>query len=453
MGATISVIGVLLALALVIFLAYRKVNSFFTAIAGAIVIIVTNGMNFWDSITVFMKGGMDFISSYGFLFIVGGIYGIILDKTNCAKALAFGVLKRVGKERCVLAAMVAITVLSFAGLNAFIIIFTVYPIMLYMFSAANISKNYITAIVLWGSTVAQQVMPTIKPTNFVVIGQGYIGNSIYPAQLLAVFATVVCYVSTYLYFRWAVKHDQARGITFTPSAGEQIQDMDVVFANETVPSFGSACVGVVVMIIACVIFSMDSVRNMFFGGVGVNAIFSAIIVAGIVQVIQFRKILAEKGYGVNRILEEGFASVLNAIFATAGFIAFAAVIQASVAFGVFESGMTYISKLFNGYVGASLTVILCSGICVSSLGGMLVFLGSLLTPFLGMGLNPDALMRVLMVSACGLDTLPWCACVAVNNSVTGIELKGTYKHTWWSCCFIPIALGLLMAFIAPLMYK
>ena len=59
--------------------------------------------------------------------------------------------------------MIAVTVLAFAGLSAFIVIFTVYLILLYMFSAANISKNYITAIVLWGASVAQAVMPTIKP--------------------------------------------------------------------------------------------------------------------------------------------------------------------------------------------------------------------------------------------------------------------------------------------------
>ena len=97
--SAIAVIGVFLSLTLVIFLAYRKVNSFIAALAGAVVIIVTNGMNFWDSITSFMKGGMDFLASYAFLFIIGGIYGIVLDKTNCAKSLAFGILKKIGKER------------------------------------------------------------------------------------------------------------------------------------------------------------------------------------------------------------------------------------------------------------------------------------------------------------------------------------------------------------------
>ena len=77
----------------------HKVNSFIAALAGAVVIIVTNGMNFWDSITSFMKGGMDFLASYAFLFIIGGMYGIVLDKTNCAKSLAFGILKKIGKER------------------------------------------------------------------------------------------------------------------------------------------------------------------------------------------------------------------------------------------------------------------------------------------------------------------------------------------------------------------
>ena len=61
--SAIAVIGVFLSLTLVIFLAYRKVNSFIAALAGAVVIIVTNGMNFWDSITSFMKGGMDFLAS------------------------------------------------------------------------------------------------------------------------------------------------------------------------------------------------------------------------------------------------------------------------------------------------------------------------------------------------------------------------------------------------------
>lgn len=452
--SAIAVIGVFLSLILVIFLAYRKVNSFIAALAGAVVIIVTNGMNFWDSITSFMKGGMDFLASYAFLFIIGGIYGIVLDKTNCAKSLAFGILKKIGKERCILAAMIAVTVLAFAGLSAFIVIFTVYPILLYMFSAANISKNYITAIVLWGASVAQAVMPTIKPANLTVVAQGYLGNSLYPAQILGVIGTLICYVSTYLYFQRAVKRDQAKGIVFAASAGEDIQDMDTVFANETIPSFASACVGVVILIIACVVFSMAPVRNALFAGSAVYSVLTAIVLVGVIQTIQFRKIIiGEKGYTVKKILEEGFVGVLNAMFATAGFIAFAAVIQSSAAFGIFEGWIKNISGLFNGYVGAALAVIFCSGICVSSLGGLLVFLGSLSAPFLSMGLNIDALVRVLGVAACGLDTLPWCACVSVYNDVVGIELKGTYKHTWWTCCFIPIVVALLLAFIAPLIYK
>ena len=448
-----SVIGVFLALALVVFLAYRGVNSFITAFIGALVIAITNGMDFWSSIETFMKGGMDFIVSYGLMFIVGGIYGVILDKTNCAKSLAFGILKWIGKDRCILAAMIAVILLAFAGLNAFIIIFTVYPILLYMFSAANISKNYITAIVLWGASVAQQVMPTIRPTDFPVIAQSYLGNSLYPAQLLAVIFTVICYVTTYLYFQWAVKCDQAKGIRFVASPNEHITDMENMFADETIPSFFSACFGVVVLVIACVIFSIESVRSTFFAGNGVYSVLSAIVVAAVIQAVQFRKILfAEKKYSVKKILEDGFGGVLNALFATAGFIAFASVIQASPAFGVFEGWLMALSDVFNGYVGAAVSVIFCSGICVSSLGGLLVFLGSLSTPFLSMGLNADALIRVLMVSACGLDTLPWCACIAVYNDVAGIKLKGTYKHTWWTCCFIPIMLGILGALIAPIIY-
>lgn len=235
---------------------------------------------------------------------------------------------------------------------------------------------------------------------------------------------------------------------------EDIQDMDTVFANETIPSFASACVGVVILIIACVVFSMAPVRNALFAGSAVYSVLTAIVLVGVIQTIQFRKIIiGEKGYTVKKILEEGFVGVLNAMFATAGFIAFAAVIQSSAAFGIFEGWIKNISVLFNGYVGAALAVIFCSGICVSSLGGLLVFLGSLSAPFLSMGLNIEALVRVLGVAACGLDTLPWCACVSVYNDVVGIELKGTYKHTWWTCCFIPIVVALLLAFIAPLIYK
>lgn len=449
---TLSILGVILAIAVIIFLAYKNHNSFVIAFIGALIIIMTSRMDFWSAVNTFMTGASGFVTNYGLMLIVGSIYGIVLDKTNCAKSLAFGILKVFGKERCILAAMLSVTLLAFSGLSAFVIIFTVYPILLYMFSEANLSKGYITAVVLWGASVAQQCLPAFKPLGFALYTQPYLNNSVYPANGLACILTAISFIATYAYFKWTIKRDQARGIVFVPSKGEVILSMEELYKKENIPSFAAGIVNVVVMCITSMIFNSSSFIG-YFNGSGVNTVTVSLLISTIILMLQFKNNLFKANeYTVKKILTEGFTGVLNAIFATAGFIAFANILQASAAFPYFVSAVDFISKTFNGYVGASVSVIICSGICVSSLGGLLVFLGSMVQPFLSMGLNPDALTRVLSISACGLDTLPWCACIAVYNDVAGIELKGTYKHTFWTCCALPIALGILSSFLAAVMY-
>ena len=147
---------------------------------------------------------------------------------------------------------------------------------------------------------------------------------------------------------------------------------------------------------------------------------------------------------MEKIIEDGFGQCLPGVFAAAGFIAFASVMQAAPCYDYLVKGIEFISRHLNGYFGAAVATAISAGITVSSLGGIAIFTGSMVEPFLHMGLDMSALHRVAQIATMTLDSLPWCSNIIIYLMVCKCTHKGAYKHIFVTCCAIPM-LGTILA--------
>ena len=150
----LGAVGMLLGIAVLIVLCVKGFNVFLSSMIASIVVIIFNGLPFWDSIiTTYFNGMSGFIGTYTLFFCLAAAYGELMKVTGAAETIANYLFKLVGVKYTAFATLLVTWILAYGGINAFIVVFAVYPIAMPMFRQANISKNIMPAIFLYGSVV------------------------------------------------------------------------------------------------------------------------------------------------------------------------------------------------------------------------------------------------------------------------------------------------------------
>lgn len=98
-----EVLGILIAILALMFLAYRGFHIIPTSIFAAIIVILTNGLGVWDGINgAYMAGLKGFTGVYGLVLLFGAIFGQIIGDTGSAKSISYKIIDIVGTKRVLL---------------------------------------------------------------------------------------------------------------------------------------------------------------------------------------------------------------------------------------------------------------------------------------------------------------------------------------------------------------
>src|SRR5271165_6073145 len=165
----------LLALGFLILFAYRGYSVIlFAPIAalGAVlltqpsaVLPVYSGL-FMDSMVVFVK-------NYFPAFMLGAIFGKVIELSGFAKSIVASVIKVVGASRAMLCIVLVGGLLTYGGVSLFVVVFAVYPFAAEMFRQSDIPKRLIPGTIALGAfTFTMDSLPgtpqiqNIIPTTF-----------------------------------------------------------------------------------------------------------------------------------------------------------------------------------------------------------------------------------------------------------------------------------------------
>lgn len=156
----ISVIGMVLGVAVLIYLTFKGVNGFVASLVGSVIVIVSSGLPFWGTLTGTYAASLgSTFGSYLFLFTIGSAYSELMKKSGAAESIANFLFAFLGVKATVAGTLIITFLLAYGGVNAFIIIFAVYPVAVPMFRKANVSKLLMPAIFLYGAVVLNVVTP------------------------------------------------------------------------------------------------------------------------------------------------------------------------------------------------------------------------------------------------------------------------------------------------------
>src|SRR5699024_4123289 len=95
----ISVIGLILALAMLIVLTMRGINIIVAAVFCSVILSLTGGLSILDALTEhYMTGFTNFFKSWFIIFLLGAIFGKVMEDTNGARAIAYWVQDKIGPK-------------------------------------------------------------------------------------------------------------------------------------------------------------------------------------------------------------------------------------------------------------------------------------------------------------------------------------------------------------------
>ena len=413
----ISVIGMVLGVAVLIYLTFKGVNGFVASLVGSVIVIVSSGLPFWGTLT--------------------GTYAASLGSTfGAAESIANFLFAFLGVKATVAGTLIITFLLAYGGVNAFIIIFAVYPVAVPMFRKANVSKLLMPAIFLYGAVVLNVVTPG-APSMLCIALSEKLGVTTFAAPTMAIVLLVVAFGFGIFYFTWASNSLRARGIGFVASESDAELIAGSTSGKELPPIHLAILPYIVIIVLKLVLANSMSASD------GIN---TAMGVGAIVLIITNYKYL--KGHIVQDLVT-GFTSSINPLLLTAALMGFASVVNACAGFQYFMNFAMMLADKMNPYISAVIVTNVFSGITGASLSGTQIFCSTMADQFMSLGtVNPQALYKVVGMAAMGMDTLPHCPTFVMEAQVCGVTTKESYPHVLVMTVITPIALALIAATMA-----
>ena len=140
----VELLGILIALGLLISLAFRGFTLLLAAPAAAIVAAAFSGEPLLARWTLtFMEGTGRFIINFFPLFLLGGVFGKLMDDSGAALSIARTITERLGETRAVMAVVLACAALTYGGVSLFVVAFAVFPVADALFRQAAVPHRLI----------------------------------------------------------------------------------------------------------------------------------------------------------------------------------------------------------------------------------------------------------------------------------------------------------------------
>ena len=100
---------------------------------------------------LFMDKMVGFIKSYLPVFLLGAVFGKVIELSGFSKSIVSAVINLVGRERTMLSIVVVCALLTYGGVSLFVVVFAVYPFAAEMFKQGGIPKRLIPGTIALGA--------------------------------------------------------------------------------------------------------------------------------------------------------------------------------------------------------------------------------------------------------------------------------------------------------------
>ncbi|EYT15272.1 GntP family permease [Acinetobacter sp. 1000160] len=442
---------ILLSLGLLMYTAYRGFSVILMApLCALLAVFLINPANvlpFYSG--VFMPKMVNFIKDYFLVFLLGAIFGKVVEMSGIAESIARTIVNWIGAKKAILTVVLLGAILTYSGVSLFVAVFAIYPFANQLFQQANIPKRLIPGTIALGAfTFTMDALPG-TPQIQNVIPTTFFGTNIYAAPFLGVIGAIFVLSMGLLYLESRRKVAARAGEGYAGFAAEApVTQMaaDVESSTQSNSSVLRQCMAFVPLILVAVMnrYLSTAIKEWYPNGFDFNAIGLAnytvdvaktgaiwavglALIVGIIAAILFdyQRVVTNFKEGVNASISGSLLAVMN----TASEYGFGAIIAALPGFALISHalGTTFTNPLVNGAV----TTTVLAGITGSASGGMSIALSAMAETYnaaiVAAGIPPEVMHRVVAMASGGMDTLPHNGAVITLLAVTGLTHKQSYK--------------------------
>ena len=461
-GSRMSLLIVLAALIFLMVVAYRGYSVIlFAPIAALGAVLLTDPSLVAPMFTgLFMDKMVGFLKLYFPVFLLGAVFGKLIEISGFSKSIVAAAIRLVGPQRAMLSIVLVCALLTYGGVSLFVVVFAVYPFAAELFRQNDIPKRLIPGTIALGAfTFTMDALPG-TPQIQNIIPTSFFGTNTWAAPWLGTIGGVFILCVGLLYLDWRRRAAASAGEGYGEGhLNEPAALADGKLAHPLLAILPLVLVGVSNKLFTLWIPGLYGSSHSFVPAVIGNpapvvqevskiaaiwAVEGALLV-GIVSVLMFAFARVRSAFAEGS--KSAVSGAMLASMNTASEYGFGAIIAALPGFLWVANAL---SAIPNPLINEAVTVTALAGITGSASGGMSIALAAMAETFIAnanaAGIPMEVLHRVASMASGGMDTLPHNGAVITLLAVTGLTHRQAYKDifaiTLIKTCAVFVIIGL-----------
>ena len=457
----LGLLGILIGLGLLISFAFRGWSVLMLAPLAALIAALFSReplLAHWTQ--TFMASAAGFLAQFFPLFLLGALFGKLMEDSGSVAAIANFMMQRLGPQRAMLAVVLAGALVTYGGVSLFVAFFVLAPMAQELFRVAGIPRRLMpAAIVLGTSTFTMSALPG-TPSIQNAIPMPFFGTTPFAAPGLGILASLIMlgFGLWWLNREGAIarKNGESFGEGAPMPSGRLATDENLRGRAATAHEFDPAeimhgettdtppptmlaalpLIVVIMVNLAMSLFILPALDTRFLAEGrwgesslaavgGVWAVITALACAIVTVVaVNFRRMPA-----LRATMDAGANAAVLPAMSVASLVGFGAVVAAMPAFAVVRDAVLGIGG--GPLVSLAVATNVLAALTGSASGGLTIALDALgatyMTRAAEIGLNPELLHRVAVIGSGTLDSLPHNGAVVTLLAVCGSTHRDSYR--------------------------
>ncbi len=455
-----GLLGILLGLLFLIGLVFRGWSILLLAPAAAIIAAAANHaplLAHWTQ--TFMTGAGHFVAQFFPLFMLGAIFGKLMDDSGAVRAVAGFLSERLGARRAILAVVIISALVTYGGVSLMVAFFVIAPMAQQLFREANIPRRLMPAAIGLGSfTFTMSALPG-SPALQNAIPIPFFGTTPFASPGLGIIASAIMagFGLWWLARAEAAARSAGEGYhadgpavagsaladpvvreratatgEFDPAELEQGEraGREIPFALAALPLGVVLVVNLLMSLVVLPRMDVGFLAEPQWGGTSLAAVGGiwAVLVALLAGIIAVIALNFTRLHNLRASMDAGANASVLPLIGIASLVGFGSVVAALPAF---RAVTDWVLGLGGGpLVSLAVSVNLLAALTGSASGGMTIALDALGSTYLHLaslhGISPGLLHRVAVMASGTLDALPHNGAVVALLSVCGTTHRQSY---------------------------
>ncbi|MDR2752265.1 MAG: GntP family permease, partial [Clostridiales bacterium] len=393
------------------------------------------------AVTIFdtFAGGVgQLVSTMFFLFTAAGLLGYLMQETGASLSIGNKFVKLLGVDKAPYILAITTTVLLVAGVGTYIFVMVVLAAAL--MEAANLPRRIGLISCLGIAPAISFCMPVPNVPNS--LPGIFLGTSPFGAPVLSVATGLVGIVLFFFYLRLLVKQARKLNLGYDGPRSKGADGAE----EANLPPFGTSIAALAVVVAVAIALSNLPAE----AGISATAAVALAQLAGCIVIIACNWKLCKEKIGFVNMLSKGASGMWPFLVLAGCVMGFGLVIQKTACF---QTIIDWVFGLkFSPYVSAMISVAIVAGLCADGITAMMMWLPIFGQQYIAMGVNPQALHRLLVSTTQTFDSLPHSQSTAISLSVFGLTHKEAYKDVFVTTVIIPVVFSIFCCIMSMIFY-